>query len=37
MRGRDATEPNRFIVLLYADGASLAVGTLVLGIGLLAA
>jgi hypothetical protein len=37
MRGRDATEPNRFIGLLYAGGASLAVGTLALEIGLLAA
>jgi hypothetical protein len=33
--GRDATEPNRFIYLLYAGDAALAVGALAFGIGLL--
>ncbi len=33
--GRDATRPNRFIVLLYLGAASLAVGVASLGIGLL--
>ena len=35
--GRGVTEPNRFIVLLYAGAASLAIGAVTLGIGLLAA
>ncbi|MGI8707738.1 MAG: hypothetical protein ACR2LG_06025 [Actinomycetota bacterium] len=33
--GRGATEPNRWIVLLYAGAASLALGVAGLGIGLL--
>ena len=33
--GRDVTEPNRWILLLYAGIASLAVGAVALGIGLL--
>jgi hypothetical protein len=35
--GRGVTEPNRFIVLLYAGALSLALGAVSLGIGLLAA
>jgi hypothetical protein len=35
--GRGTTEPNRFIALLYAGAASLAVGVVSLGIGLLTA
>lgn len=34
--GRGVTEPNRFILLLYAGGISLAVGVVSLGVGLLA-
>lgn len=33
--GRDVTEPNRFIVLLYAGAASLGLGVIALGLGLL--
>jgi hypothetical protein len=33
--GRGATQPNRFIVLLYAGAVSLALGVVSLGIGLL--
>lgn len=33
--GREVTEPNRLIVLLYAGMASLAVGVVALGLGLL--
>ena len=33
--GRDVTEPNRWIVLVYAGALSLAVGAVALGIGLL--
>jgi hypothetical protein len=33
--GREATSPNRWIVLLYLGAASLAVGAVVLGLGLL--
>jgi hypothetical protein len=33
--GRGATEPNRLIVLVYAGAASLALGVVALGIGLL--
>jgi hypothetical protein len=35
--GRGVTKPNRFIVLLYAGMASLALGVVSLGVGLLAA
>jgi hypothetical protein len=35
--GRDATKPNRFILLVYAGAVSLAVGVISLGIGLLTA
>lgn len=35
--GRDRTEPNRLIVLLYAGMASLALGVISLGFGLLGA
>jgi hypothetical protein len=35
--GRDRTEPNRFIVILFLGAALLAVGVVTLGIGLLAA
>jgi hypothetical protein len=35
--GRDATRPNRFIVLVYAGAASLALGVISLGVGLLTA
>jgi hypothetical protein len=35
--GRDATKPNRLIVLLYAGAVSLAAGVVALGVGLLAA
>lgn len=35
--GRGATEPNRLIVLLYAGVASLALGVISLGVGLLTA
>jgi hypothetical protein len=35
--GRDVAKPNRFIVLLYAGAASLAVGVVSLGLGLLTA
>ena len=35
--GRDATKPNRFILLIYAGAASLAVGVVSLGLGLLMA
>ena len=35
--GREVTEPNRLILLLYAGAASLAVGVVALGIGLLRA
>jgi drug/metabolite transporter superfamily protein YnfA len=35
--GRGATEPNRFIVLLYLGVAALTAGVLTLGIGLLSA
>jgi hypothetical protein len=35
--GRGVTQPNRFILLLYVGAASLAVGVVVLGIGLLTA
>lgn len=35
--GRDATEPNRLVVLLPGSAAFLAVGAATLGIGLLAA
>ena len=35
--GRDRTVPNRFIVLVYAGAASLIVGVIALGIGLLTA
>jgi hypothetical protein len=34
--GRGVTEPNRFILLLYAGAISLAVGVVSLGVGLLA-
>jgi hypothetical protein len=34
--GRSVTEPNRFILLLYAGAISLAVGVVSLGVGLLA-
>lgn len=34
--GREATEPNRLIVLLYAGAVSLALGVVSLGVGLLA-
>lgn len=37
MAGKGRTEPNRAIVILFAGAASLAVGTLTLGIGLLSA
>jgi hypothetical protein len=37
MAGKGRTEPNKAIVVLYAGAASLAAGTLTLGIGLLAA
>jgi hypothetical protein len=37
MAGRGRTEPNRAIAILYAGAASLAVGTLTLGVGLLTA
>jgi hypothetical protein len=33
--GRDATKPNRFILLVYAGAVSLAVGVVSLGLGLL--
>ena len=33
--GRDAVRPNRLILLLYAGTASLAIGVLALGLGLL--
>jgi hypothetical protein len=36
MAGKGRTEPNQAIVILFAGAASLAVGTLTLGIGLLA-
>jgi hypothetical protein len=36
MAGKGRTEPNKAIAVLYAGAASLAVGTLTLGIGLLA-
>jgi hypothetical protein len=35
--GRGVTQPNRMIVLLYAGALSLAVGAVILGIGLLTA
>jgi hypothetical protein len=35
--GRGVTKPNRFIILLYIGAASLAIGVLPLGIGLLTA
>jgi hypothetical protein len=35
--GRDAIKPNRFIVLVYAGAASLALGVISLGVGLLTA
>jgi hypothetical protein len=35
--GRDATRPNRFIVLLWVGAASLAAGVVTLGMGLLSA
>jgi hypothetical protein len=35
--GRDATAPNRFVVLIYVGAALLAVGVIALGLGLLAA
>ncbi len=35
--GRDATEPNRLIILLYAGAVSLAAGVVALGVGLLTA
>jgi hypothetical protein len=35
--GREVTEPNGLIVLLYAGMASLAVGVVALGLGLLSA
>jgi hypothetical protein len=35
--GREVTKPNRFILLLYAGAASLAVGVVSLGVGLLTA
>ena len=35
--GRDVTAPNRAIVILWLGAASLAIGTITLGIGLLAA
>jgi hypothetical protein len=35
--GKGVTEPNRFIVLLYVGIASLALGVVSLGIGLLTA
>jgi len=34
--GRGAARPNRLILLLYAGAASLAIGVLTLGLGLLA-
>jgi hypothetical protein len=37
MAGKGRTEPNKAIAILFAGAASLAVGTLTLGIGLLAA
>ncbi|MCC3762964.1 hypothetical protein K3N28_07745 [Glycomyces sp. TRM65418] len=37
MAGRGRTEPNKAVVILFAGAASLAVGVLTLGIGLLAA
>jgi hypothetical protein len=37
MAGKGRTSPNKAIVILFAGAASLAVGTLTLGIGLLAA
>jgi hypothetical protein len=35
--GRDATKPNRFVLLVYAGAVSLAVGVVSLGVGLLTA
>lgn len=35
--GRGVTQPNRFIVVLYAGMASLALGVIALGVGLLTA
>jgi hypothetical protein len=35
--GREATKPNRFILLVYAGALSLAVGVVSLGVGLLTA
>ena len=35
--GRDATKPNRFILLVYLGAVSLAVGVVSLGVGLLTA